>query len=85
MAVGTRFQVTNTATEIVWGIVEVVEAQDTSCVCQVSDRINIEFWDEMELRMYRDASPPLGVTIPKEFPEGLLIEEVLHLVKQWGD
>lgn len=63
VAYGARFRVTNTATGEVWGIIEAVEVYDASCICAVFDRSNPHFWEELEGRMDRDSSPPIGVTI----------------------
>lgn len=82
MVIGTRFRVTNTASGEIWGIIEAIEVQDISCVCQVFDRINIEFWDGLEERMGRDPSPPSGVSLSKEIPEELL-ELVQGLISSW--
>ena len=73
----TRFRVTNTA------IIEAVEVNDASCICIVFDRINRDFWDDLEQRMNRDAAPPLGVTFKRELPVECL-EFVAQLLNNWG-
>ena len=82
VAYGTRFRVTNTATGEVWGIIEAVEVYDASCICAVFDRSNPHFWEELEGRMNRDASPPLGVTIRREFPEEIM-DLIWELLDVW--
>lgn len=77
-----KFRVTNAATGETWGIIEAVEVDDTSCTCIVSDRSNPDFWDELEGRMRRDAAPPQGVTITREFPEDI-VEIIRELLKSW--
>lgn len=79
---GTRFTVSNTATGEAWGVIEAVEADGYSCTCIVLDRINPEFWDELEARMRRDASPPQGVTIKRAFPEDI-VEIINNLLNSW--
>ena len=83
VAYGSRFRVTNTATAETWGIIEAVEVDDGSCTCIVFDRINIDFWDDLEQRMNRDPAPPLGVTFTREFPVEVL-ETVAQLLNSWG-
>ena len=72
IAIGNRFNVYNAATRDIWGIVEVVQAYETSCVCKVVARRNEDFWITLEGRMGRDPSPPAGVTFSREVPEGIL-------------
>ena len=78
-----RFEVFNTATRDRWGVLEVIEVEGTSCICQVFDRINVEFWEELGRRMSRDPSPPSGVTFSREVPGGL-VQFVERLIRDWG-
>ena len=80
--VGDKFSVINNASRQSWGVVQVINAEDTSCVCEVSDRINEEFWEEMESRVRRDPSPPAGVTYRRQILEGAL-EAVEQLLQSW--
>jgi hypothetical protein len=83
VGVGDKFDVLNAATLEKWGMLEVIEVEDASCVCRVSDRINISFWHELEQRMERDPSQPAGVTFSRETPPGFL-DFVRRLVRTWG-
>jgi hypothetical protein len=79
---GVKFEVLNSASKEKLGTLEVIEIEDTSCLCSVFDRINVEFWEGLEERMRRDPSPPSGITISREFPDGLL-ELMQDLVRSW--
>lgn len=83
VGVGDKFDVLNAATREKWGMLEVMEVEDASCVCRVSDRMNVDFWHDLEQRMERDPSPPAGVTFSREAPLGLL-DFVRRLVRTWG-
>ncbi len=78
---GDRFVVLATAREEKWGVLEVSEVRDTYSVCSVSDRINPEFWADLERRMRYDPSPPQGITIRREIPEEALFEWLRALLK----
>lgn len=79
---GIKFEILNSASKEKLGTLEVIEIEDTSCLCSVFDRINVEFWESLEERMRRDPSPPSGITISREFPDGLL-EFMQDLVRNW--
>jgi hypothetical protein len=79
---GDKFEVSNIASKEKLGTIEVIEIEETSCVCSVFDRINVHFWDGLEERMRRDPSPPSGVIISREFPEGIL-ESMQILLRNW--
>jgi hypothetical protein len=78
---GDRFVVLATAREEKWGVLEVSEVHDTYSVCSVSDRINPEFWADLERRMRYDPSPPQGITIRREIPDEALFEWLRVLLK----
>ena len=78
---GDRFVVLATAREEKWGVLEVSEVRDTYSVCSVFDRINPEFWDDLERRMRFDPSPPQGITIRREIPEEALFEWLRVILK----
>ena len=80
---GQRFVVFNTANQEKWGVLEVSEVWDRSCVCSVSDRTNPEFWDNLDSRIRSDASPPGGVTIRREIPEEDLYDWLQRILKSW--
>ena len=78
---GHRFVVLATAREEKWGVLEVSEVHDNYSVCSVSDRINPEFWADLERRMRYDPSPPKGITIRREIPDEALFEWLRVLLK----
>lgn len=80
---GDNFLVLNTTTRDEWGELQVIETEDTSCVCRVSDTMNLDFWSGLEQRMQRDPSPPTGVTFSRDVPEGFS-DFVQRLVRSWG-
>ena len=83
VTVGDRFEVVNNASRRKWGVLEALEVEEHSCLCWVSARIQVEFWEALESRMDRDPSPPAGIAIAREVPEGLL-EFVTRLLRNWG-
>jgi hypothetical protein len=83
VATGDRFVAVNAATRERLGVLEVEEAEADSCVCRVSDRINVEFWEGLEGRMSRDPSPPAGVTFSLEGAEEVL-NTIKQLLRSWG-
>ena len=80
---GDRFIAFYAATSEKIGVLEAIEVDEGSCLCRVSDRTNAGFWEELESRMERDPSPPLGVTFSREIPEGLT-DFLDRLVGTWG-
>ena len=80
---GTRFRVTNTAAGEMWGVLQAIEVDDTWCICSVFNRSNPGFWEELERRVNMDASPPLGVTIRRDFPEEFM-DMIRELLNGWG-
>ena len=83
VALGDRFDVVNNASRQIWGRLEAIEVDDNSCVCDVFDRINEDFGQELESRMRRDPSPPEGVIFSREMPADLL-EYMRRLIRNWG-
>ena len=81
LATGDQFVVLNAASQEKWGVIQVYEVHEDSCICSVFDRINLEFWDSLETRMRREASPPQGVTIRREIPEEHLLDWLTRLLK----
>ncbi len=80
---GQKFVVFNSANQEKWGVLEVSEVQEHSCICSVFDRTNPEFWDDLVRRMRRNASPPQGITIRREIPEEALYEWLQGILKSW--
>ena len=80
---GHKFVVLNTADQERWGVLEARLVSDTYCHCSVFDKINPEFWADLERRMRYDASPPRGITIRREIPEEQLLDWLRALLKTW--
>ena len=80
---GHQFVVLNAASQERWGVLEVSDVWDDYCVCSVFDRMNPEFWADLERRMRYDASPPQGVTIRREIPGEKLLDWLEILLKTW--
>ena len=66
---GHRFLVVNNADGEIWGLLEAHQISEGSCLCQVSDRINSEFWESLRRRARTEPSLPLGVTVKREVPD----------------
>ena len=81
LATGDRFVVLNAASQEKWGVIQVYETSENSCICSVFDRINPEFWDSLEARMRYNACPPKGVTIRREIPDEYLLDWLTRLLK----
>ena len=76
---GERFIVLNAASQEKWGALHIYDVLENSCICTVFDRINPEFWADLEDRMRYDASPPQGVIIKREIPEDHLLDWLSRL------
>jgi hypothetical protein len=83
VAEGDKFGAVNAATRQKLGVLEVIVVEADSCLCWVSDRINVEFWEGLEGRMTRDPSPPAGITFSMEGAEEVL-NTVEQLLRRWG-
>ena len=65
-------------------MLEVIEVDESSFLCSVFDRMDsIEFWEDLEIRMVRDPSPPAGVTFVREVNQAA-IEYVIKVFSDWG-
>lgn len=83
VSIGDKFDVLNNASKQRWGTLEAIEVEGTSCLCRVFDRMNSEFWGQLESRMRRDPSPPAGVTFSRYIDEELLLV-VEQFLRAWG-
>lgn len=77
---GERFIVLNATSQEKWGTLQVYNVLENSCICTVFDRINSEFWADLENRMRYDASPPQGVIIKREIAEDYLLDWLSRLL-----
>ena len=82
VSAGDRFRVVNTATRELLGVIQSIKVEASSCLCSVSDRLNPDFWEGLERRMYYDPTPPAGVTFFKEAPDDFL-DFVGRLLQNW--
>ena len=76
-----QFVVENAADGERWGTLEVVWVEENTCTCSVSDRINEEFWENLERRMRSEPSFPSGVAIRREIPEEYILDWLQTLLK----
>ena len=80
---GEKFEVSNTASGRILGVLEVTAMEELSCLCQVFDRIDTDFWQELEERARSNPAPPSGVTFSRALPEGFW-DFVQKIVGNWG-
>ena len=78
---GHRFVVENAADAQKWGTLEVAWVDEDTCTCSVSDRINEEFWGNLERRMRSEPSFPSGVTVRREIPEEYILDWLQTLLR----
>ena len=81
---GDQFVVLNASSGDKWGLLEVSNVWEDSCVCFVSDRINKDFWDNLERNMWQDPSFPAGATVRRIIPEEHLFDWLKALLKSRG-
>ena len=79
---GDKFGAVNAATREKLGVMEVIDVEVDSCLCVVSDRMQTEFWEELESRASKDPSPPPGVNFSREVNQDIL-ELVKRLLRDW--
>ncbi len=77
-----RFNVYDNVNKELWGRVEVVQVDETTCLCVPYDRVNPEFWEHLEDRMRYDTSPP-SVYLVRQLPEAELLEWVESILNIW--
>ena len=82
--VAEQFVVLNASSGDKWGMLEVSSVWEDSCVCFVSDRINEEFWDNLERKMWQDPSFPAGASVRRKIPEEHLFDWLRALLKSRG-
>ena len=75
---GQRFLVVNNASKEIWGALEAYRVDSDSCLCLVSDRINVEFWESLERRANTEPTLPEGITVTREVPDE---EELISLLR----
>lgn len=78
----TKFTVVNNASRTQLGILEVIEVEESSCLCRVFDIANEDFWRQLESRMKSDPSPPAGITFSREVNHGIL-ESIEQILRNW--
>ena len=83
LLIGEQFLVLNAASQEKWGVLQVSDINEESCVCTVLDRVNPEFWDALERRLRHDASPPQGVIIRRALQEEHLLDRLERLLRAY--
>ena len=78
---GERFIIENFADQEKWGTLQVAWVNENTCTCSVSDRINEEFWGNLERRMRSEPSFPNGVAVRREIPEEYILDWLQALLK----
>ena len=66
---GHQFAVLNAADLERWGTLEAASVDENSCICIAVDRINSDFWNDLERKMRHVPTFPGGVTIRREVPD----------------
>lgn len=80
---GDHLVVLNSTTRDEWGVLEVIEVDDSTCLCRVSDRENPEFWQALENQIRTSPSLPEGVWVVRNIPQGFL-DFFRRLIGTWG-
>jgi hypothetical protein len=68
-----RIQAANSATGEILGVLSPLDIGRTACLCIVFDRMNVDFWDDLDNRKRRNFSPPSGVKFAREIPDRFLV------------
>ncbi len=55
----------------IYGEVQVVQIEDSSCTVSPANRINTEFWEKLEDRMKYDPSSPPNIIAKRKIPDGI--------------
>ena len=82
VVVGERILAVSIATAEVLGIVEVQDVEKSFCLCSISGRLRIDFWDELESRSRRGLGPPEGAVFQREVPAGFW-DFVKRIIQHW--
>ena len=84
VVIGEKILAVSIATEEALGIVEVQDVEKSFCLCSISGRIHIDFWDELESRSRRGLSPPEGAVFQREIPTGFW-DFVKRIIRHWRE
>jgi len=68
---GMRLTVSTRADGALWGVVEITRVDGNLGYAAPVDRVNPDFWEDLELKMRRNPSPPEGVVVKTEMHEVL--------------
>ena len=80
---GNQFNVYESTNNELWGRVVVVNVRSFDCDCVPTDRVNINFWQELERRMRYNTSKPPNVHMVRDLPVIFLMEQVEKLLDAW--
>ena len=83
VANGARFNVYESTGNRLWGIIVAIEVRDNDCDCVPYDRVNEEFWAELENRMRTDTSAPPNVHLVLDVLEPGAIDDMMSLLDNW--
>ena len=70
------------ANKELWGRINLVEIQSSTCIYEPIDRVNPRFWEHLEDIMRHNTSPPPGIYIVRELPDSILAV-VERLLNNW--
>ena len=80
---GSRFNVHESTDNRLWGKVIAVEVRDDDCDCVPYDRVNEEFWVEIESRLRTDTSAPSNVHLIRDALDPGSLDGILRLLDDW--
>ena len=80
---GHQFNVYESMNNELWGRVVAINVRPFDCDCITTDRVNIEFWRELERRMRYNTSKPPNVHLVRDLPVIFLMEQVERLLDDW--
>lgn len=79
----TQLNVYESTSDQLWRSVTVINVRETDCACIVSDRVNVEFWEELEGRLRYNTGKPPNIHLVRELPITYLLEQVENLLDAW--
>lgn len=56
----------------IYGEVQVIQISNSRCTVSPTNRINTEFWENLEDRMESDPSPPPNIVAQRQIPDGII-------------
>ena len=83
VAKGTRFRAYEATDNQLWGRVEAFNMRDADCDCIPFDRVNREFWGELENRKLYNTEKPPNIYLLLDIQEINLTEQIENLLDNW--